>query len=92
MIEKGITNNRRDRSHHVIMVMENNGKNSVRDLCVDLHLEKNNNLWGDEDNHCKSHPDEFIMVKKNGKGRHKLTLPRLEINTRAMSVNHNTTQ
>lgn len=35
--------------------MENNGKHSANDSYDCLHLEKNNNLWGDEDNPLEPH-------------------------------------
>ncbi|CAI8603734.1 unnamed protein product [Vicia faba] len=92
VIEKGIIEDRREQSNTSIMVMENKSNNSVRDSCDGLYLEKNNNLWDIEDNPCKPQQEEFVVVKKNGRKRHKLTQPRMEIRTRAMSGKHNTTQ
>lgn len=36
----------------------------VRDLCDRLHLEKNNNIWGDEDSPPESFQEEFTLLKK----------------------------
>lgn len=44
VIEKEIVDDRREQHDPDLLVMENSGKNSVRDLCDGLHLEKNNNL------------------------------------------------
>lgn len=45
----------------------------------------NNNLWGDEGNPHEHHQKNLLWSRKR-KGKHKLTQPRMKINTRAMSI------
>lgn len=70
--------------------MANSDKNCVRDPCVGLNLKKKNNFLSDEDNPHKSRQAGFTLIKKNDRVRHKLTQPRVKINTQVVSGKHNT--
>lgn len=72
-IEKEMSYRRREQPNRDIVVMENNGKNPVRDTFDGLHLKKNNKLWDGEDNPPEPQKRNFALVKKNGMGRHKFT-------------------
>lgn len=54
VIDKEITYDRMQQFDHVLLVMKNIGKNSMRGPCDSLHFEKNNK-------------EEFTVVKKKGR-------------------------
>lgn len=58
MIKKEMVDARKEQED--LVVMENSGMNSKRDHSDSLHLEKNNNLWSDEDNPHETCQDNYF--------------------------------